>query len=1346
MADINALRIMGYSAVGDGGESVYKRIGGPASNAWNFQSADGAYWELVVNDLVNPLQLGAVGDGSTDDTTAFQNAIDYPGSSGIIVTATANNYRIVGSITLTNEKNVISFDNAEIFVDPSADYLGAIKCADDNIISGLRFIGTGIDNGTSGGTGSENAAAIRGTGCKNVTIRDCFFDSFDLNEADDGIIGFYNAKVIKVLNNRFGINNQSGTDVNLSYRTGDCLIDGNYSESGNDKFAFISSVDSSVRDANTEVTHTDHITITNNIYLKGGATGNTDVGRHGIAVHYDGGSTYCTISDNILVNGSRHGIYLRGDNTVGGNTGPDIVKNNIIRYFGGGEPIGQDYGYNSGIKLEVTKGAIVEGNLIEQCGYYPDGTVRGVDPAAGIEIIRAARNVIVSDNIVQNCSHSGICFWPTSGVSEGTYNIDKIIITNNICRNNARETDNGAEITIGNRTSNTIIIGGFIIDGNIVESEINERFLMSVNGLGQGTPPLDAIIQNNLFVGHYDAGANQVGLAFSDDNFSNFLATGNQFRNLYYGLGPRNIAVGGGLTDPWSSLSYSEHREMGTTFRFSHNTFRDCLQAFIFKYTAGGRFGIVSPTNQFSNVTNLPHTTYTTGFDRTYFGEVIGKDASDNDIIEFWADGPPTASEQQYAGDRVRNNNTAIGYEGWICTAAGTPGTWQPYGVLGSTALTYETRAAAIAAYIPTDIDSLKLMGYTTSGDGGEATYKRLGVANTNAWNFQSADGAYWELCSQIVSPKMFGAAGDGTTSDDSALQDALDFCNETGTPFIAHAGDTYLFSNGGVSIDRTTSSYEMVLDFAGATILTDNSSGITMPDTPTAFLTTTLDTELARDDVYLDLGAVTNANGSIEPGDLIYINNPANSSGTVSSPHFYTAVELDGANVYIEGTVVADITNTQITSSGANADFSDVTVSAYKLGPKTVITNLNMEIANNNTGTGSNGLGIRAVDKFILTNSTFSGNTRNQVNIQYCNDVDVGSCTFGGMGYVEKNSNYDNIAGAPDSLSYGYGLIVFRSCRALVHDCIGKRGWHSIDFSRGMMKAQVDNCIFERNAFGVSTHEGSWHIAVRNCRFEGGSAVLMTRMAYGLVENCYFKGMKEHAISYSAGVWDLHIAGNRFEYIPNVGGSYSALYNASNATTDVPDYGVRSASHERSFVFMNNSITGDCRVYTGQKAWSNSAKLVVQGNNFERSTLIQVHPLLYTIIQGNVATDIQNQFMFTISIQSDYDPYIICSQNSHLRGTDTFAGSAQFVFSIGSNTTPVVEVFNNYSALAHVIRFNSDFTIDRVIGNVCVGDRIVLNTGTITDCINNCYDIGLETVANTIQHSNNNIQLTSTT
>lgn len=128
-------------------------------------------------------------------------------------------------------------------------------------------------------------------------------------------------------------------------------------------------------------------------------------------------------------------------------------------------------------------------------------------------------------------------------------------------------------------------------------------------------------------------------------------------------------------------------------------------------------------------------------------------------------------------------------------------GTWAvPSGSgLPSNFTLYSTRVAAVAATIPSGMDSVYVAGYTTAGDGGHGLYKKLSVAPSpvKAWHFQSADGAYWQLAEAIVRPEHFGAVADGTTNDTTAVQAWFDYGTSTMPGKCMLSAKTYYCASG---------------------------------------------------------------------------------------------------------------------------------------------------------------------------------------------------------------------------------------------------------------------------------------------------------------------------------------------------------------------------------------------------------------------------------------------------------------------------------------------------------------------------------------------------------------------
>lgn len=71
--------LSGWASVGDGGGGIYIKLASPPATPrnWHLQSADGAWWQLSTTAVL-PKQVGAVLDGTTDDTVAIQAWVDYP--------------------------------------------------------------------------------------------------------------------------------------------------------------------------------------------------------------------------------------------------------------------------------------------------------------------------------------------------------------------------------------------------------------------------------------------------------------------------------------------------------------------------------------------------------------------------------------------------------------------------------------------------------------------------------------------------------------------------------------------------------------------------------------------------------------------------------------------------------------------------------------------------------------------------------------------------------------------------------------------------------------------------------------------------------------------------------------------------------------------------------------------------------------------------------------------------------------------------------------------------------------------------------------------------------------------
>ena len=104
----------------------------------------------------------------------------------------------------------------------------------------------------------------------------------------------------------------------------------------------------------------------------------------------------------------------------------------------------------------------------------------------------------------------------------------------------------------------------------------------------------------------------------------------------------------------------------------------------------------------------------------------------------------------------------------------------------------YDTLAEADAATIPPVVQYVRTSGYTAVGDGGGALYKRVATPDApKLWQFQSADGAWWELTEKNPNDTMFGVFPDGADHR-TRIAAAIDYLG-TGAALVFDPG-TFTF------------------------------------------------------------------------------------------------------------------------------------------------------------------------------------------------------------------------------------------------------------------------------------------------------------------------------------------------------------------------------------------------------------------------------------------------------------------------------------------------------------------------------------------------------------------------
>lgn len=86
----------------------------------------------------------------------------------------------------------------------------------------------------------------------------------------------------------------------------------------------------------------------------------------------------------------------------------------------------------------------------------------------------------------------------------------------------------------------------------------------------------------------------------------------------------------------------------------------------------------------------------------------------------------------------------------------------------------YDTVDGMSAITVPEGVNAVRVNGYYSAGDGGAALYKHVLSEPSHAGKFQSADGAWWEIASETLRLRMFGAKGDWDPDTRTGADDTL--------------------------------------------------------------------------------------------------------------------------------------------------------------------------------------------------------------------------------------------------------------------------------------------------------------------------------------------------------------------------------------------------------------------------------------------------------------------------------------------------------------------------------------------------------------------------------------------
>ena len=152
---------------------------------------------LKLAEQVSVLDFGAVGDGTTDDTSAIQNAINAVNAAGggTLLFGSGLTYLVT---TLTPEAGVyIDLNNSTLFEKNN----GTAPIFYDERTSGTYFVGFGVSNGTLNLNGSNNATSGQtGSGIWLTNWKQLVFENLTVINAYRVVFNFYGCENVQFNN------------------------------------------------------------------------------------------------------------------------------------------------------------------------------------------------------------------------------------------------------------------------------------------------------------------------------------------------------------------------------------------------------------------------------------------------------------------------------------------------------------------------------------------------------------------------------------------------------------------------------------------------------------------------------------------------------------------------------------------------------------------------------------------------------------------------------------------------------------------------------------------------------------------------------------------------------------------------------------------------------------------------------------------------------------------------------------------------------------------------------------------------------------------------------------------
>lgn len=573
--------------------------------------------------------FGATGDGSTNDVTALQLAIDKSTSRVYIP---SGEYKISTALVLPSNMELTGEGYGSKITSTGTDKRVAYADSKSFITIRNLFINGNLTGNGSTATGVTGGDGIAFIGCSNILVDGCLFDNIGkaLYTGFASSLNLNTCSKVRINNNVFLSSNicGSGADIGMGYYCSQFIVTGNLSVSEADAFIACASVGATDLD-------TAHHVISNNMGFR--IDGSS--ARSGIIATYNPKTTFSTVSNNVLVNFQWSGIYVQSANEAvqSENTGGVAITGNIIRYCSGGSS-----SLGAGIYLAGEGGITCNGNVIYKAGYNSSGAARA-NAADGIWVYQTTRNVNVTGNTIKLCSGRGVAITSISG----TVQMENIAANSNIVYDCLV-----SGIWVQAQNTGTAM-KDVLISNNLVKQFTNDADGITVN-INSGTPTISQL----TVIGNHLTGVSSSTKSGITTNYGN----------------PNAWLFKDNVMTSWANgfkcTTFPGDQIFGTACILDGNTIKDCTNGFSIGSTGVTQNGYAFNTI-YINVTNRHASA--NYYDAVNIG--VGN-------VQIRKAAVPTGGTWR-VGDRIVPIAPAVGSpKAWTCTTAGSPGAWTSEGNL----------------------------------------------------------------------------------------------------------------------------------------------------------------------------------------------------------------------------------------------------------------------------------------------------------------------------------------------------------------------------------------------------------------------------------------------------------------------------------------------------------------------------------------------------------------------------------------------------------------------------------------------------------------------------------------